>query len=64
MFQLGCDYCGIIGYGINLTVMEDGIIRGEKVLLVIITAGNENASRRYTEDRNRQRVEHQKQKHN
>lgn len=64
MFQLGCDYCGIIGYGINLTVMEDGIIRGEKVLLVIITAGYENASRRYTEDRNWQRVEHQKQKHN
>lgn len=64
MFQLGCDYCGIIGYGINLTVMEDGIIRGEKVLLVIITAGYENASRRYTGDRNWQRVEHQKQKHN
>ncbi len=40
------------------------IIRGEKVLFVIITAGYENASRRYTEDRNRQRVEHQKQKHN
>lgn len=29
MFQLGCDYCGIIGYGINLTVMED-VSSGEK----------------------------------
>lgn len=37
--------------------------RAEKVLFVIITDGQENASRHYTADMIRERIEHQKQKH-
>ena len=37
--------------------------RAEKVLFIIITDGHENASRHYTADRIRKRIEHQKQKY-
>lgn len=37
--------------------------RAEKALFVIITDGHENASRRYTADMIRQRIEHQKKKY-
>lgn len=37
--------------------------RAEKVLFIIITDGQENASRHYTADMIRERIEHQKQKH-
>lgn len=37
--------------------------RAEKVMFIIITDGQENASHRYTSDMVRQRIEHQKQKY-
>ena len=46
---------------VQRTVRED--FRAEKVLFIIITDGQENASRHYTVDMIKERIEHQRQKY-